>query len=266
MAVPNILHKIIQHKHQEIDATKSKKSYRDLECEVEGCADNIPRSFFSKLQDNVKNKQPAVIAEIKKASPSKGVIREDFDPRKIAQSYELAGACCLSVLTDERFFKGHPSYVHSVKEVSSLPVLRKDFIVDPYQILESKVLGADCVLLIAACLSDQQLQEFYSLAAELQLDVLIEVHNEHELLRALALSPPMVGINNRDLKTFNVDLNTTFNLLSIIPNDVTVVAESGIGSVQDVQSLIQQHIYAFLVGEAFMRGHDPGNALRSLFF
>lgn len=266
MTLPDILRKIIQHKHQEIAEAKSKKSYCDLELEVKENTHNIPRPFFNKLQENVKNKQPAVIAEIKKASPSKGIIRENFDPREIAQSYESAGACCLSVLTDEMFFKGHPSYLHAVKEVCNLPVLRKDFMVDPYQILESKILGADCILLIAACLSDQQLQELYSLASELTLDVLIEVHNEDELSRTLALSPPMVGINNRDLRTFNVDLNTTFDLLPKIPNDVIVVAESGIRSASDVQSFIQQDTYAFLVGEAFMREQDPGQALRSLFF
>jgi len=208
---------------------------------------------------------PAVIAEIKKASPSKGVIRENFDPVAIARSYEKGGATCLSVLTDVDFFQGADAYLQQAREACTLPVIRKDFIIDPYQVYEARTIGADCVLLIVAALSDAQLQELSQLAEQVGLDVLVEVHDEAELHRALKLNTPLIGINNRNLRTFDVSLQTTIDLLPLIPDDRIVVTESAIHTPQDVNFMRKHNVNAFLVGEAFMRADDPGVKLAELF-
>jgi indole-3-glycerol phosphate synthase len=207
----------------------------------------------------------AVIAEIKKASPSKGVIRADFDPVAIARAYQAAGAACLSVLTDVDFFQGHDDYLQAARAAVALPALRKDFVVDPYQVVETRALGADCLLLIVAALSPSRLRELYALARSIGLDVLIEVHDAAELDVALALRPTLVGINNRDLKTFETRLETTYGLLDGIPDGVLVVTESGIRDQADVAAMHHAGVHAFLVGEAFMRADDPGAALAALF-
>lgn len=207
----------------------------------------------------------AVIAEVKKASPSKGVIRPDFDPVTIAESYAAAGATCLSVLTDEQYFQGSDDYLTRIREAVSLPLLRKDFIVDAYQLAESRLVGADCVLLIVSALTSDQLSDYYGAATDLGLDVLIEVHDAAELAVALTLEPAFIGINNRNLKTFETSLENTFQLLPLIPDGVTVVTESGIHKREDVAAMQARNVNAFLVGEAFMREPDPGAALRSLF-
>jgi indole-3-glycerol phosphate synthase len=207
-----------------------------------------------------------VIAECKKASPSKGVIREHYDPAAIAASYQKGGAACLSVLTDERFFQGNDTHLQAARAACDLPIIRKDFMIDPYQIIEARALGADCVLLIAACLDDVLMDELARTAHALGLDVLTEVHDRTELERALRLRTPMIGINNRDLKRFVTDINTTVGLLKDIPEDRLVVTESGINTVQDVQDLRGHGVNAFLVGEAFMRADNPGARLRELFF
>ncbi|KZZ59796.1 indole-3-glycerol-phosphate synthase, partial [Oleiphilus sp. HI0122] len=208
----------------------------------------------------------AVIAEIKKASPSKGVIREDFKPAEIAEAYERAGAACLSVLTDKDFFQGDEAYLQAARDAVSLPVIRKDFMVDPYQIYESRVVNADCILLIAACLTKDQIQELSGIAQEVGLDVLVEVHNAQELEVALTLGTKLIGINNRDLHSFEVSLENTFSLLPSIPEDKIVVTESGIHTLDDVQAMREKQVNAFLVGEAFMRAADPGDELARLFF
>ncbi len=206
-----------------------------------------------------------MIAEIKKASPSKGVIREDFDPRAIARGYEAAGAACLSVLTDEKYFQGSDAYLRAVRDTVTVPVLRKDFTIDDYQVYEARALGADCILLIAGALTLDQLRHLRELAASLRLDLLIEVHDREELELALSLEPRLIGINNRNLKTFVTNLATTFNLLNAIPAHVTVVTESGIQQKSDVRAMLDRGVRTFLVGEAFMRAPDPGTALRELF-
>ena len=225
-----------------------------------------PRGFLGALRHRIRNGGPAVIAEIKKASPSKGVIRQDFDPSSIASGYEGAGAACLSVLTDESFFQGSTNDLIGARQSVRIPVLRKDFIIDPYQVFESRAIGADCILLIVATLELDRLNELVSLAAQLNLDVLMEVHDEQELQAALALDAPLIGINNRNLKTFETTLDTTFNLLSSIPQDRLVVTESGIATRDDVTRMRERGVEAFLVGEAFMRAEEPGAALTELFF
>jgi indole-3-glycerol phosphate synthase len=207
---------------------------------------------------------PGFIAEIKKASPSKGVIREDFDPVAIAKDYAANGAACLSVLTDEQYFQGADAYLRSVRQSVGIPIIRKDFTIDPYQILEARLMGADCILLIASALSAQQLSDLYTTAHDLGLDVLIEVHDQQELETALALEPNLIGINNRNLKTFETSLDTTLNLLPHIPKGVTVVTESGIRGKEDVQHMVAAGVYCFLVGEALMRQPSPGGALAEL--
>jgi indole-3-glycerol phosphate synthase len=207
---------------------------------------------------------PGFIAEIKKASPSKGVIREDFDPVAIAKDYAANGAACLSVLTDEQYFQGADAYLRSVRQSVDIPIIRKDFTIDPYQILEARLMGADCILLIASALSAQQLSDLYTTAHDLGLDVLIEVHDQQELETALALEPNLIGINNRNLKTFETSLDTTLNLLPHIPKGVTVVTESGIRGKEDVQHMVAAGVYCFLVGEALMRQPSPGGALAEL--
>lgn len=264
MGPTNILDRILQRKQEEVAERKQRASLADL-LEL-AQAQETPRGFSAALKRQIDHKRPAVIAEIKKASPSKGLIRANFDPAAIASSYAEHGATCLSVLTDIDFFQGADSYLQEARKACHLPVIRKDFMVDPWQIAESRAIGADCVLLIVAALSPAQLQELAGAATELGLDWLVEVHNQAELEQALELKPDMVGINNRDLHTFKTSLNVTYNLLADIPDGVTVVTESGILVREDVEEMLQHGVYGFLVGESFMRAHDPGAKLQELFF
>ena len=260
---PDILKKIVARKREEIAACRNKLSLAELEAQLE-IASPV-RGFVDSIRNKIAAGQSAVIAEIKKASPSKGVLRENFVPAEIAKSYAAAGAACLSVLTDIDFFQGSDAYLQEARAACDLPVIRKDFIIDPYQVVEARVMGADCILLIVACLEDNQMQELCSLATELGLDVLVEVHDAEELQRALKLNIPLMGINNRNLRTFETSLNTTIELLDQIPDDRIVVTESGIHAKPDVELMRQHQVNAFLVGEAFMREDDPGEKLRSLF-
>lgn len=257
-----ILDTIVARKHQEIAARKRTVRATDLERRIASAG---TRRGFADAVSARAAAGNAVIAEIKKASPSKGVIREDFEPETIARQYQDAGATCLSVLTDHDFFAGHEDYLRAARAATGLPVLRKDFTVDPYQVLETRALGADCILLIVAALSEPDLGELYGLAVAVGLDVLVEVHDAAELDRALALSPRLVGINNRDLKTFETRLETTYALLDRVPAGTRVVTESGIHSRADVAAMNAAGVHAFLVGEAFMREPDPGAALKTLF-
>lgn len=263
-ATPTILKKIVARKWQEVK--ERQKTLSLANCKSMAFDQPPTRGFVSAIEAKVAANKAAVIAEIKKASPSKGVIRENFIPAEIATSYESAGAACLSVLTDHDFFQGHEDYLKQAREACSLPVIRKDFMVDPYQIFESRIIGGDCILLIAACLSKGQMQDLSGLAKEVGLDVLVEVHNAQELESALTLNTKLLGINNRDLHSFDVSLNTTFDLLDSIPDNRIVVTESGINTVQDVQQMQQHHVNSFLVGESFMRADDPGQKLSELFF
>jgi indole-3-glycerol phosphate synthase len=223
------------------------------------------RGFIRALQEKLAQNQAAVIAEIKKASPSKGVIREDFSPADIARSYQQGGAACLSVLTDHDFFQGHEDFLQQARAACSLPVLRKDFTIDPYQVWEARAIGADCILLIVAALEDDTLAELYATANEAGLDTLVEVHTGEELERALKLGAPMIGINNRDLHTFELSLENTYKLLDRIPDDRLLITESGILAPEDVTAMRQRNVNSFLVGEAFMRAPDPGAELRRFF-
>jgi len=258
----NILDKILISKKEEIASSKLAKSILDLENDIRN--NNDRRPFIAAIEEKFISKDVAIIAEIKKASPSKGIIRANFNPDQIAKSYENGGATCLSVLTDKDYFQGDPSYIQLVKNHCKLPVLRKDFMIDHYQIFESKALGADCILLIVAALELNQMKELESLAAELDMDVLVESHDEHELEKALQLKTKLIGVNNRNLKTFDVSLQTTLNLIKEIPNDKITVTESGIFTSQDINLMKQHGIYSFLVGEAFMRDDDPGKSLKQL--
>lgn len=264
MSVPTVLEKIITRKYEEVAQRRAQVGLAELE-RLAGIADPV-RGFARRLQEQVASKQPAVIAEIKKASPSKGVLREDFDPAEIARSYEAGGATCLSVLTDIDFFQGADEYLQQARSACNLPVIRKDFMVDPYQVVEARALGADCILLIVAALSDERMKELADVAAEQGLDVLVEVHDGAELERALRIEAPLIGINNRDLHTFELDLETTLDLLPRIPRDRVVVTESGILHRADVELMEINQVYAFLVGEAFMRAEQPGAELQRLFF
>jgi indole-3-glycerol phosphate synthase len=261
---PTVLKKIVARKWEEVAERKPQQPEALLLEKIKQV--DAPRGFVASMQRALAAGRSAVIAEAKKASPSKGVIREQFEPAAIARSYEEGGAACLSVLTDHDFFQGHEDYLQQARAACSLPVIRKDFIVDPYQVLEARAIGADCVLLIAACLSDQQMADLCSTAVELGMDVLIEVHDREELDRSLPLEQTLVGINNRNLHTFDVSLNTTFDLLPHIPEQRIVVTESGILSVDDVERMRAHAVNAFLVGEAFMRAEQPGQKLRELFF
>ena len=258
----NILDKILISKKEEVASSKLAKSIHDLESDIRN--NNDKRPFIVAIEEKFISKDVAIIAEIKKASPSKGIIRANFKPDQIAKSYENGGATCLSVLTDKDYFQGDPSYIQLVKNHCKLPVLRKDFMIDHYQIFESKALGADCILLIVAALELNQMKELESLASELDMDVLVESHNEHELEKALQLNTKLIGINNRNLKTFDVSLQTTLNLFKEIPNDKITVTESGIFTSKDINLMKQHGIYSFLVGEAFMRDDDPGKSLKQL--
>ena len=254
-----LLDRILEVKRGEIAAAR--RRLPDAELEKRARAAGTPRGFVAAL----RKKRPAVIAEIKRASPSKGVLRSQFDPAEIAKSYEKCGAACMSVLTDVQFFQGSPEHLTQARSACALPALRKDFVIDPYQVMESRALGADCILLIAACLAEAQMREFEALAQALGMAVLVEVHDAAELEVALALRTPLVGINNRNLRSFETRLETTLELLPRIPADRIVVTESGIGSSADVARLRERGVHTFLVGEAFMRAPDPGKALQQLF-
>jgi indole-3-glycerol phosphate synthase len=260
---PDILKRILTRKAEEIDERNRVLDLRTLS-RLAGGADP-PRGFLGCLQRRIGAGRPAVIAEIKKASPSRGVLREDFDPAQIAASYARGGAAALSVLTDADFFKGADSYLQQARAACPLPVLRKDFIIDPYQVYEARMLGADCVLLIVAALGDVMLRELLQLAARLGMDALVEVHDREELERALRLPAPLIGINNRDLRSFETRLEVTLDLLELIPDDRLVVTESGIHTAADVALLRSRGVNAFLVGEAFMRAPEPGERLAELF-
>ncbi len=263
MNTPTILKKILDRKKEEIQERQAKISLTELRSKIER-VDN-PRGFVAGMEKKIAAGRPAVIAEIKKASPSRGVIREDFFPATIAQSYERGGAACLSVLTDVDFFQGCDSFIQEVRSASRLPVLRKDFIIDPYQVYESRAIGADCILLIATALDVEQMTDLSDLAAELRLDVLVEVHSRIELEMALSLNNKLIGINNRDLHTFDTSLDTTFELLEFIPKDRLVVTESGIHTIDHVKAMLGHNVHCFLVGEAFMRAEEPGIKLAEMF-
>ncbi|ABE59669.1 indole-3-glycerol phosphate synthase TrpC [Chromohalobacter israelensis] len=262
--LPTILARILARKDVEIRERRAQVSEAELLERARHEA--APRGFVAALDRRIAAGDPAVIAEVKKASPSKGVIREDFQPAEIARAYAEAGASCLSVLTDADFFQGHERDLQAARAACTLPVIRKDFIVDAYQVSEARAIGADCILLIVAALDDARLKALHQQAHELGMDVLVEVHDAAELERAMALDLTLVGINNRDLRTFDTTLTTTFDLLSRIPPHVTVVTESGIHTRGDVEHMREHDVNAFLVGEAFMREADPGSALRRLFF
>ena len=259
----DILNNIVAVKHEEVAAAKNRKPLDVVRADAESRV--LTRDFVGALRTKIAAGQPAVIAEIKKASPSKGVIRADFIPADIAQSYAEFGAACLSVLTDQQFFQGSVDYLKQARASCQLPVLRKDFMVDAYQIYESRAMGADAVLLIAACLDDAQMKEFEAIARSLDMAVLVEVHDAAELQRALKLKTPLIGINNRNLKTFEVSLDTTLTLMKDIPADRLLVCESGIHTRDDVLRMGAAGVNAFLVGEAFMRVPEPGEALAALF-
>ena len=261
---PDILNKILARKQQEITARKQTLSVDSLQQRVREASP--PRGFVAALQHRVEQGEAAVIAEIKKASPSKGVIREDFDVVDIAQSYASGGASCLSVLTDQDFFQGHEDFLVAARSACQLPVIRKDFIVDSYQVIESRVIGADCILLIVAALDDETLVSLHKEARALGMDVLVEVHDRDELERALRLDLELIGINNRDLHSFDTSLDTTIDLLEMVPEKCLVVTESGIHAREDVALMRKHDVHAFLVGEAFMRVPDPGQGLKQLFY
>lgn len=264
MSQPTILKQILDRKQEEVKERRKRAPLAVLERQIkerEGV-----RGFTRALKNQIEHKRPAVVAEIKKASPSKGIIRKDFDPEAIAMSYAANGATCLSVLTDVDFFQGHDNYLEQARAACKLPVLRKDFMLDPYQIVESRALGADCVLLIVAALDAAQLEELAAAARECGLDCLIEVHNREELDLALRLQPGLIGINNRDLHTFKTSLNVTYGLLEHIPEGTAVITESGILVREDVEEMLRHGVFGFLVGESFMRARDPGQKLKDLFF
>lgn len=260
---PDILQKILARKAEEVAARAARVPLGDVRRQA--AAADAPRGFVAALERRISEGQAGVIAEIKKASPSKGLLREHFDPPAIARSYAEGGAACLSVLTDIDFFQGSDDYLRQARAACGLPVLRKDFVIDPYQVHEARALGADCILLIVAALGDAMLMELAGLTAELGMDALVEVHDAEELDRALHLPCRMIGINNRNLRTFETRLDTTLNLLKGIPDDRLVVTESGIHTPADVALMRGHGVHAFLVGEAFMKADDPGKKLAELF-
>lgn len=260
----DILKQILEAKSAEIATARQMRSESDILREAKSRKD--VRGFIQSIKSKLANNQPAVIAEIKKASPSKGVIRESFDPAAIATTYAAHGAACLSVLTDVQFFQGSSDYLRQARAACALPVLRKDFIIDPYQVAHARALGADCILLIVAALDLPRMLELESLAHELGMDVLVEVHGADELDTALQLKTPLIGVNNRDLRTFETSLQNTLNLLPRIPDDKIVVTESAIASREDIELMLANDVKTFLVGERFMRADDPGKALHELFF
>jgi len=259
----DILNKILKTKRLEVNAARAATPLDQLRTAAENA--DPSRDFTDALRQRVVKKQPAVIAEIKKASPSKGIIRPNFQPAEIAASYEKGGAACLSVLTDQQYFQGSPQYLQQARAACSLPVLRKDFIIDSYQIYESRAMGADCILLIVAALDLPQMQELEAVAHELNMAVLVESHDAAEMDLALQLKTPLIGINNRNLRTFDVTLNATLDLLGRIPDDRMVITESGIFTTDDVARMQGHNVNAFLVGEAFMRQPDPGLELARVF-
>ena len=259
----DILKKIVAVKQEELLLAKGRKPLAEVREDAESRV--LTRDFVGALRAKIAAGRPAVIAEVKKASPSKGVLREDFIPADIAQSYAEHGAACLSVLTDRQFFQGSVDYLKQARASCQLPVLRKDFMVDPYQIYESRVMGADCVLLIAAILDDAQMAEFEAIALHLGMAVLVEVHDAAEMARALKLKTPLIGVNNRNLRTFEVSLQATLDLQATVPTNRLLVTESGILQPADVQRMRTAGVHAFLVGEAFMRAPEPGEALAQLF-
>jgi len=259
----DILNQIVAVKRAEVAAALDRRPLAQVRADAESRV--LTRDFEDAIRRRVGAGQNAVIAEIKKASPSRGVIREDFEPADIAQTYAEHGASCLSVLTDRQFFQGSVDYLKQARASCQLPVLRKDFLVDGYQVYESRAMGADAILLIAACLDDAQMRDMEAIARSLYMAVLVEVHDEAELDRALALKTPLVGINNRDLRTFEVSLDTTLNLMAKVPGDKLLITESGIVERKDVQRMNAAGVRGFLVGEAFMRAPDPGVALARLF-
>lgn len=264
---PTILKKILARKAEEVAERQPNVSIADLKAKIadQQGTDFDPRGFVANMAKAIDEGRSAVIAEAKKASPSKGLLREPFVPSEIAASYELGGASCLSVLTDRDYFQGSEEFLMQARAACSLPIIRKDFIVDPYQVYEARAIGADCILLIVSALEDQQMADLNGLAVELGMDVLIEVHGADELERALPLNNRLVGINNRNLHTFEVTLNNTYDLLGMIPDDRIVVTESGIHSQADVKAMREHNVHSFLVGEAFMRAENPGQKLKELF-
>jgi indole-3-glycerol phosphate synthase len=265
----DILKRILATKFDEVGKSSSQIPMHTLRADAEASLKETslkPRGFAQSIEKKIAAGFPGVITEIKKASPSKGVFRENFNPAAIAKSYEENGAACLSVLTDKDYFQGSEKYLREARHACSIPVLRKDFLVDPYQVYEARAMGADAILLIAAALDDAQMHDFESIATDLHMDVLVEVHDEAELQRALQLNTPLLGINNRNLRTFEVSLDTTLNMLKDIPSTKRVVTESGILSKDDVKRMRDANVQAFLVGEAFMRQEDPGLGLKELFF
>ncbi|PHS73161.1 MAG: indole-3-glycerol-phosphate synthase [Cycloclasticus sp.] len=259
---PDVLKKILARKQEEIAERSASVSIADLKRQIETASP--VRGFIGAIQQKLEAGQSAVIAEVKKASPSKGLLRENFIPADIARSYQAGGAACLSVLTDKDFFQGSEAYLKQARSACELPVIRKDFIVDSYQVYEARAMGADCILLIVAALDDEVLSGLYELANDLGMDVLVEVHDAEELQRALKLNLLLVGINNRNLRTFETSLQTTVNLLPDIPDNVVVVSESGLHKTGDIALLRKHNVNTFLIGEAFMRCDDPGEALKSL--
>jgi indole-3-glycerol phosphate synthase len=263
MSAPDILQKILARKAEEIAERSTRENIRVLAARCAGLP--MPRGFVAAIGQHIAAGSAAVIAEIKKASPSKGVLRTDFDPAAIASDYARHGGCCLSVLTDRDFFQGSEDCLQQARAACTLPVLRKDFMIDPYQVYEARAMGADCILLIVAALDDARMLELAQLAGDLQLDVLVEVHDAEELARALALPVRLIGINNRNLRTFHTDLNTTLDLLPGVGADRIVVTESGILARTDVALMRARGVNAFLVGEAFMKAASPGEKLAELF-
>ncbi|MEY4268218.1 MAG: hypothetical protein RIS90_2753 [Pseudomonadota bacterium] len=259
----DILNQIVAVKRQEVAAALKRKPLAEMRADAESRV--LTRDFLGAMRARIAAGRAAVIAEIKKASPSKGVLRVDFEPADIAQSYAEHGAACLSVLTDQQFFQGRIDYLKQARASCHLPVLRKDFIIDAYQVYESRAIGADAILLIAACLDDAQLRDYEAIARSLDMAVLVEVHDAAELARALQLKTPLIGVNNRNLKTFEVSLDTTLTLRHELPADRLLVSESGIQSRDDVLRLAAAGVNAFLVGESFMRADDPGLALAQMF-
>jgi indole-3-glycerol phosphate synthase len=259
----DILDRILARKVEEITERSARVSLSEVAARA--IDQGATRGFAAAMEERIALGRPAVIAEVKKASPSKGLIRADFHPAAIARSYEAGGAACLSVLTDADFFQGSEAYLQQARDACALPVLRKDFIIDPYQVYEARAIGADCILLIVAALDDERLMELSLLAAELDMDVLVEVHDADELERALALPVSLVGVNNRNLRTFETSLDTSLLLRHVVGDERVLVSESGIHTTDDVARLRAAGIHAFLVGEAFMRADDPGSELARLF-
>ncbi len=265
----DILQKILQTKAQEVAQAKSvqpEAALLDMIRDSVQLQSYAPRGFANAIRSKIAQSKPAVISEIKRASPSKGLLRNPYDPAAIAKDYEQSGAACLSVLTDREYFQGDPAHLIAARAACSLPVLRKDFMVDPYQVLQASAWGADCILLIVAALTDSQMQELEAAAQEQGLDVLVEVHDAHELERALQCASPLIGVNNRNLRTFETRLETTLDLVAKVPKDRILVTESGIHTKADVARMRDHGVNAFLVGEAFMRAQSPGAQLKELFF